>query len=71
MRSAPQSAAAGPYEEVSGMQCLVVRGLAKEVEEDLNKFFASHPDIRVHHMSQSSTGEYISLTLLYDEPKRP
>jgi hypothetical protein len=53
------------------MQCLVVRGLAKEVEEDLNKFFASHPDIRVHHMSQSSTGEYISLTLLYDEPKRP
>jgi len=53
------------------MQCLVVRGLAKELEEDLNKFFASHPELRVVHMTQSSTGEYISLTLLYEEPARP
>ncbi|HEU4431059.1 MAG TPA: hypothetical protein VFT98_20030 [Myxococcota bacterium] len=53
------------------MQCLVVRGLAKEVEEDLNKFFASHPAARILHMTQSSTGEYISLTLLYEEPPSP
>lgn len=52
------------------MQCLVVRGLAKEVEEDLNKFLASHPRIRIVHMTQSSTGEYISVTLLYEDPPR-
>jgi len=53
------------------MQCLVVRGLAKEIEEDLNKFFASHPNVRVQHVTQSSTGEYISLTLIYEEPPGP
>jgi putative lipoic acid-binding regulatory protein len=52
------------------MQCFVVRGLAKEIEEDINKFFASHPQARVVHMTQSSTGEYISVTLLYEEPPR-
>jgi len=50
-------------------RALVLRGLAKEIEEDLNKFFALH-DVHVLHMTQSSTGEYISLTLLYDEPSR-
>jgi hypothetical protein len=52
------------------MQCLVVRGLAKEIEEDLNKFLATHPNVRILHMTQSSTGEYISLTVVYDEPPR-
>jgi putative lipoic acid-binding regulatory protein len=51
------------------MKCLVVRGLAKEVEEDLNKFFASR-DVHVLHMTQSSTGEYISVTLVYADPSR-
>jgi hypothetical protein len=50
------------------MQCLVVRGLAKEIEEDLNKFLTSHPGVRILHMTQSSTGEYISLTLVYEVP---
>ena len=49
------------------MQCLVVRGLAKEVEEDLNKFFATH-DVHVQHMTQSEHGSYISVVLLYEEP---
>jgi hypothetical protein len=52
------------------MQCLVMRGLAKEIEEDLNKFLSSRPDVRILHMTQSSTGEYISLTLIYEEPPR-
>jgi hypothetical protein len=52
------------------MQCLVVRGLAKEVEEDLNKFLSSRPRVRILHMTQSSTGEYISVTLIYEDPAR-
>jgi hypothetical protein len=51
------------------MQCLVVRGLAKEVEEDINKFLASLPGIQILQMTQSSTGEYISLTLIYEVPE--
>ncbi len=49
------------------LRCLVVRGLAKEVEEDLNKFLASH-DVHIQHMAQSEHAEYISVTLLYEEP---
>jgi hypothetical protein len=50
-------------------KCLVLRGLAKEVEEDLNKFLAQH-DVQILHATQSSTGEYISLTVIYEEPSR-
>ena len=49
------------------LRCLVVRGLVKEVEEDINKFLASH-DVNVLHMAQSEHGEYVSITLLYEEP---
>ena len=48
------------------LRCLVVRGLVKEVEEDLNKFLANH-SVNVLHMAQSEHGEYISITLLYEE----
>ena len=48
-----------------GLQCLVVRGLVKEVEEDLNKFLVSH-DVNVLHMAQSEHGEYLSVTLIYE-----
>ena len=51
------------------MRCLVVRGLVKEVEEDLNKFLATH-QVNVLHMAQSEHGEYISMTLIYEEPRR-
>ena len=51
------------------MKCFVVRGLAKEIEEDLNKFLETH-DVHVQHMTQSEYGEYISITLLYEEPSR-
>jgi len=46
----------------------VVRGLVKEVEEELNKFLSSG-DVRVLHMTQSETGEYISLTLIVESPE--
>ena len=49
------------------LRCLVVRGLVKEAEEDINKFLAMH-DVNVLHMAQSEHGEYISITLLYQEP---
>ncbi len=49
------------------LRCLVVRGLVKEVEEEINKFLATH-EVNVLHMAQSETGEYISVTLVYDEP---
>ncbi len=48
------------------VRCLVLRGLVKEVEEDVNKFLATH-DVNILHMTQSENGEYLSLTLLYEE----
>jgi len=48
------------------LRCLVVRGLVKEVEEDLNKFLATH-QVNVLHMAQSEHGEYISITLIYED----
>ena len=48
-----------------GLQCLVVRGLVKEVEEEINKFLTTH-DVNVLHMAQSEHGEYLSITLLYE-----
>ncbi len=49
------------------LRCLVVRGLAKEVEEEMNKFLATH-EVNVLHMAQSEHGEYLSLTLIYEQP---
>ena len=48
------------------LQCLVVRGLVKEAEEDINKFLASH-DVNVLHMAQSENGEYVTITLIYSD----
>ncbi len=49
------------------LRCVVVRGLVKEVEEELNKFLSTH-EVRVLHMAQSETGDHISITLIVDEP---
>jgi len=51
------------------LRCIVVRGLVKEVEEDMNKFFATRPELRVLHMAQSETGDHISISLIYEEPE--
>jgi hypothetical protein len=49
------------------LRCVVVRGLVKEVEEEMNKFLSTH-DVRVLHMTQSETGNHISITLIVEEP---
>jgi hypothetical protein len=49
------------------LRCVVMRGLVKEVEEEVNKFLSTH-DVRVLHMTQSETGNHISITLIFDEP---
>jgi hypothetical protein len=49
-------------------QSFVVRGLAKEVEEDLNKFLAARPGIEIVQMGQSESGDHISVVLIFDEP---
>lgn len=48
------------------VRCLVVRGLVKEVEEEINKFLSTQA-VHVLHMTQSEHGEYVTVTLLYDE----
>ncbi len=47
------------------LRCVVVRGLVKEVEEELNKFLSAQ-EVRVLHMAQSETGDHISITLIVD-----
>lgn len=49
------------------LRCLVIRGLVKEAEEEINKFLSTH-DVRVLHMAQSETGDHISVTLIVEDP---
>ncbi len=50
-----------------GLRCLVIRGLVKEAEEEINKYLSTHK-VRVLHMAQSETGDHISVTLIVEEP---
>jgi hypothetical protein len=50
---------------VTVLRCKVVRGLVKEVEEELNKFLATHP-VRVQHMAQSEAADHISVTVIFE-----
>jgi len=50
------------------LRCLVIRGLVKEAEEEINKFLSTH-EVRVLHMAQSESGDHISVTLILDEPE--
>jgi hypothetical protein len=50
------------------LRCLVIRGLVKEAEEEINKFLSTH-EVRVLHMAQSETGDHISVTLIVEEPE--
>ncbi len=49
------------------LRCRVFRGLVKEAEEDINKFLSSR-EVNVLHMSQSESGDHISVTLIFEEP---
>ena len=50
------------------VRCLMVRGLVKEAEEEINKLLSMR-EVRVLHMAQSESGDHISVTLLYEEPE--
>jgi hypothetical protein len=50
------------------LRSFVVRGLAKEVEEELNKFLAARPGLEILQMGQSESGDCISVVLIVDEP---
>ena len=47
--------------------CRVFRGLAKEVEEDVNEYLTTH-DVHVVNIVQSETADHITITLLVEEP---
>jgi hypothetical protein len=48
---------------------MVVRGIAKELEEEINKFLASGP-VRVLHMAQSESSDHMSVTLIFEDLER-
>jgi hypothetical protein len=50
------------------LRSFVVRGLPKEIEEQLDKFLAARPGIHIAHMGQSESGDCISVVLIYEEP---
>ncbi len=51
-----------------GLRSFVVRGLAKEVEEDINKILEAHPACHLVTMGQSESGDHITVTLILAEP---
>jgi hypothetical protein len=46
------------------LQCVVLRGLPKELEEQVNKFLATTP-CTIEHVLQSESGDHVSLTIFY------
>jgi hypothetical protein len=43
----------------------VLQGLPKELEEEVNKFLEMTP-CHVHFISQSASGDHVSLTIFYE-----
>ena len=50
---------------MGSLQCVVFRGLPKELEEDVNKFLEMTP-CHVHFICQSESGDHVSLTIFYE-----
>jgi hypothetical protein len=50
------------------LRAFVVRGLAKEIEESLNKLLSGRPALQLVHLLQSESGDHITVTLVVDEP---
>jgi hypothetical protein len=50
------------------LRCMVRRGIAKELEEEINKFLSSGP-VRVLHMAQSESSDHMSVTLIFEDPE--
>jgi hypothetical protein len=49
---------------MSALQCLVFRGLPKELEEQVNKFLSTTP-CTIEHVLQSESSDHVSLTIFY------
>jgi hypothetical protein len=49
---------------MSALQCVVLRGLPKELEEQVNKFLATTP-CAIEHVLQSESGDHVTLTIFY------
>jgi hypothetical protein len=50
------------------LRAFVVRGLAKEIEESLNKLLTGRPAVQLVYLVQSESGDHITVTLVVDEP---
>jgi hypothetical protein len=50
------------------LRAFVLRGLAKELEEALNKLLAGRPALQLVHVGQSESRDHITVTLIVDEP---
>lgn len=50
---------------MSRLRCFVVRGLPKEVEEEVNKFLETTP-CQIHHVLQSESKDHTTLTIFYE-----
>lgn len=50
------------------MRCKLFRGLMKDVEEEVDKFLST-AQVHVVHVTQSETGNHITITLIYEEPE--
>ena len=49
---------------MSELRCVVLRGLPKELEEQVNKFLATTP-CHIEHVLQSEADGHLSLTIIY------
>ena len=49
---------------MSTLQCVVMRGLPKELEEQVNKFLATTA-CTIEHVLQSESGDHLSMTIFY------
>ena len=56
---------------MSHLSCKVFRGLPKELEEEITKFLETTP-CQVRFVTQSESGDHLSVTILYEpaEPER-
>ena len=46
------------------LRCIVLRGLPKELEEEVNKFLEATP-CEIQHVLQSESGSHVTLTIFY------
>ena len=50
---------------MNSLCCIVLRGLAKELEEEVNKFLEGSP-VQIYQLLQSESGDHVTLTIFYE-----